>query len=79
MEYLLSLCPTTAPSAKSLASHINSNGRFQSGETITCAVNNFYLILLKESRLSLLKENVFSLINKLHNGFAFFGKSLINR
>src|SRR3954466_13133004 len=49
-NFLSTLCPKTAPTAKSLASHIISKGRFQSGG---CTIGAVIKAFLRNSKASL--------------------------
>jgi hypothetical protein len=51
-------CPRTAPTAKSLASHIISKGKFQSGGWTIGAVVKAFLRVLKASLQSSSKKKV---------------------
>ena len=72
-------CPNTAPIAKSLASHISSNGKDQSGATTIGAEINLSFNTEKACKHCESNSNGIPWTNKLDNGFAICEKSLINR
>ena len=70
--------PKTAPIAKSLASHISSKGKSQSGATIIGDEINLDLRVSKATKQSLEKSNKESLTNNSQRGLEILEKSFIN-
>ncbi|GKD90936.1 hypothetical protein Tco_1366443 [Tanacetum coccineum] len=69
----------TAPIAKSLASHMSSKGKSQSGAIKIGASVNFLLSVLKDSIHSFEKKNGVSFSSKWVIGRAIFEKSCMKR
>src|SRR3954470_20527319 len=77
-NFLSTLCPKTAPTAKSLASHIISKGKFQSGGCTIGAVINAFLRTSKASLQSSSNTKGASFWRRLVRGLEVLEKSLIN-
>ena len=75
-NFLSFLYSKIASTAKSLASHINSNDKFQSGAVIMGADVNFFLILSNAARHASSKIKITSLANKPQRGLVILEKVL---
>ena len=77
-KVMSTLCPSTAPMEKSLASHMISDSLFQSGVAMIRALISLSLISPKAHLHFSSNSNFVSFSSNLHSGLDIFEKSFMN-